>query len=214
MRKRLLLADDHELMLAGITQILAPEFDIVGVARDGRELVAEAKRLRPDIVVVDVGMPELNGIEAARQIMAALPDTRIVVLTQQLSGNHIQAAFRAGARGYVAKQAAATELREAIHAVLLDRYYVTSLAASRHPSLSGAVDTNPAEFFGDALTPRQREVLELVARGKSVKEIASALNISIKTVDFHKGLLMDELKMRTTAELTRYAIANGIVGGP
>ncbi len=212
MRKRLLLADDHELMLAGIAGILAPEFEIVGVARDGRELLAEAKRLRPDIVVVDVGMPEMNGIDAARQIMAALADTRIVMLTQQLSGNHIQAAFRAGARGYVAKQAAATELLEAIRVVLLDRFYVTPLVAGRPPSPSGAFDTNPAELFGDALTPRQREVLELVARGKSVKEIASALNISIKTVDFHKGLLMDELRMRTTAELTRYAVANGIVG--
>ena len=211
MRKRLLIADDHELMLAGISQMLAPEFEIVGLARDGRMLLTEAKRLSPDVVVLDIGMPELNGIEATRQWMAMLPLSRVVILTQQLSGNHVQAAFRAGARGYVAKQAAATELLEAVRTVLLNRYYVTPLAVPREKAVSKALDKNPAEFFGDALTSRQREVLELVAQGKSTKEVATALNISVKTVDFHKGLLMDELGLRTTAELTRYAIVNGIV---
>ena len=211
MRKRLLIADDHELMLAGVSQMLASEFDIVGVASDGRMLLGEAKRLSPDVIVLDIGMPGLNGIEATRQIMQVLPLSRIVILTQQLSGNHVQAAFRAGARGYVAKQAAATELLEAVRTVLLNRYYVTSLAIPREDALSRALDTNPAECFGDALTPRQREVLELVAQGKSTKEIAVAMNISVKTVDFHKGLLMDELGLRTTAELTRYAIIHGMV---
>ena len=211
MRKRLLIADDHELMLAGISQMLAPEFDIVGLARDGRMLLTEAKRLSPDVIVLDIGMPELNGIEATRRITAMLPLSRVVILTQQLSGNHVQAGFRAGARGYVAKQAAATELTEAVRTVLLDRYYVTSLAVPRGKAVSKALDTNPAELFGDALTSRQREVLELVAQGKSTKEVATALHISAKTVDFHKGLLMDELGLRTTAELTRYAIVNGIV---
>lgn len=214
MRKRLLIADDHELVLAGISQILAPEFDIVGTANNGRALLNEAKRLLPDLIVVDLGMPELNGVEATRQVMAVAPRTKIIVLTQQLSSNHVHAAFQAGARGYVAKQAAATELVTAVHAVLGNRYYVTPLAVptAALKSARGAMDSNPAELFADALTPRQREVLELVARGKSAKEIASALNISVKTVDFHKGVLMDELGLRTTAELTRYAIANGIIG--
>lgn len=212
-RKRLLIADDHELMLAGISQILAPDFDIVGTAADGRTLIEKTKTLAPDIIVVDIGMPELNGVEATRQIMEVAPQTRVVVLTQQLSSTHVQAAFRAGARAYVAKQAAATELVEAASAVLRGRYYVTSLAVPTQGTrpVGGTMDTNPAELFGDGLTRRQREVLELVAKGRSAKEIASALNISVKTVDFHKGILMDELGLRTTAELTRYAIANGIV---
>ena len=213
MRERLLIADDHELMLAGIAQILASEFDIVGLARNGRTLLAEAKRLSPDIIVLDLGMPELNGVEATRQIMAMLPNTRMIVLTQQLSSSHVNAAFRAGARGYVAKQAAATELIEAARAVLLGRYYITSLAIPKEAigTTGGAMDKNPAELFGDTLTPKQREVLALVARGKSAKEIASALNISINTVDFYRGILMDELGLKTTPELTHYAITNGIV---
>lgn len=213
MHKRLLIADDHELMRTGISQILAPRFEIVGTVGNGRTLLEETKRLSPDIIVLDIGMPELNGVEATRQIMDVAPQTIIIVLTQQLSSTHVNAAFRAGARGYVAKQAAATELVEATDAVLHGRYYVTSLAVPTKESSSsgGAVDKNPAELFGNPLTRRQRDVLELVARGKSAKEIASALNISVKTVDFHKGILMDELGLRTTAELTRYAMENGIV---
>ena len=214
MRQTLLIADDHELMLAGISQMLAPEFDIVGQARTGRALVAEAHRLKPAVVVLDIGMPEMNGVDATRQIMAALPATRIIVLTQQLSPNYVRAAFHAGARAYVAKQAAATELLDAVRATVQGQFYVTSLAEPKNVAraVSGAMERNPAEFFGDALTTRQREVLQLVARGKSAKEIASALNISAKTVDFHKGILMDELGLRTTAELTRYALAHEVVG--
>ena len=212
MPERLLIADDHELMLAGISQILASEFEIIGAARNGRVLVTEAQRLAPSIIVLDIGMPELNGIEATRHILASLPATKVIVLTQQLSSNHVRAAFHAGARAYVAKQAAATELLDAVRATVRGQFYVTSLAIAKDPARarSGAMDGNPAEFFGDALTPRQREVLQLVAQGKSAKEIASSLNISTKTVDFHKGILMDELGMRTTAELTRYAMVNGI----
>ena len=213
MPKRLLIADDHELMLAGVTQILSPEFDVVGVAHNGQTLVSEARRLVPDLIVLDIGMPELNGIEATRQVITVLPATRIIILTQQLSSTHVLAAFRAGARAYVAKQAAASELTDAVHAVLTDRYYLTSLAVPKDlkRSAGGIMSRSPADLFGDPLTPRQREVLELIAQGKQAKEIASALNISVKTVDFHKGVLMDALDMRTTAELTRYAIANGFV---
>ncbi len=213
MSKRLLIADDHELMLAGITQMLSPELEIVGVARNGRVLVSEALRLAPDLIVLDIGMPELNGIEATRQIMAALPATKVIVLTQQLSPTHVLAAFRAGARGYVAKQSAATELMEAVRAILSEQYYLTVLALPKElkRSAGGAMSRNPVTFFSDPLTPRQREVLVLIAHGKQAKEIAGALNISVKTVDFHKGTLMDELGLRTTAELTSYAIANGLV---
>lgn len=213
MRKRLLIADDHALMLSGIAQLLSTDFEIVGMASDGLALVKKAKRLVPDLIVLDIGMPELNGIEATRQIDDALPSTTVIILTQQLSGNYVQAAFRAGARAYVAKQSAATELMEAIHAVFAGKFYVTSLAVPSDTKWSpgGVMDKNPADLFGDELTPRQREVLRLIATGKSAKEISSSLNISTKTVEFHKASLMDQLGMRTTAELTRYAVANGII---
>ena len=213
MRKRVLLADDHPLMLAGIEDLLSASFEVVGRVGDGRAVVEEARRLQPDILVLDIGLPKLNGIEAARQINAILPRTHIIILTQQLAPNYIQAAFRAGARGYVAKQGAATELLEAIRVTEQNCYFVTPLAVTNSPDRFTIRDprTNPADLFGASLTPRQREVLQLVAEGKSSKEIAIALGISVKTVEFHRSSLMDELGLRTTAELTRYAVSNGII---
>lgn len=212
MPKRLLLADDHALMLEGLQRLLASEFDIVGTAANGRLLLAEAERLRPDVVVLDVGMPEMNGIEAARRLSKILPSAKIVFVTQQLDPAYLHAAFTAGAKGYVAKQSAASELVLAIRLALRDRYYVTPLAGKEAEAFSEfGGRKNPAEMFGAELTPRQREVLQLVAEGKSTKEIAAALNISPKTVEFHRNGLMDELGVRTTAELTRYALAHGIV---
>ena len=211
-RSRILLADDHALVLAGIAQLLSPEFDIVGEVHDGRALVTAASELSPDVVVIDIGMPHLNGIEAARQIMENLPSTRLIFLTQQLDSTYVQSAFQVGARGYVAKQSASTELLGAIRTVLLGRFYVTPLAVERFPGLLHTLDPhkNPASLFGGRLTPRQREVLQLISEGKSVKEIAAVLEISTKTAEFHRGCIMDELGVRTTAELTRYALANGI----
>jgi len=213
MPKRLLIADDHDLMLTGIAQLLAQELEVVGIAKDGRALVEEAARLAPDVIVLDIGMPERNGIEAARQIMAARPQTTIIVLTQQLSSTHVLAAFRAGVRGYVAKQSASKELIEAVRATMNGRYYLTSLAVPNDSgyAFGGEVAQNPIALFTDRLTLRQKEVLALIARGKQAKEIASDLNISVKTVEFHKAGLMDELSLRTTAELTRYAIENGLL---
>jgi len=212
MPKRLLIADDHGLMLEGLSRLLSGEFEIVGTATDGRKLVAEAERLRPDVVVLDIGMPELNGIEAARQVSKSLPECRIVFVTQQLDPAYVHAAFTSGARAYVAKQSASSELVEAIRRVLNDHYYVTPLVGSKAAELMALhPNRNPSEFFASALTPRQREVLQLVAEGKTTKEISSALHISPKTVEFHRNSLMDELGVRTTAELTRYAIARGIV---
>lgn len=212
MGKRILLADDHSLMLEGLTRLLANEFEIVGTATDGRILLAEADRLHPDVVLLDVGMPEMNGIEAARRLAKTHPEIKIVFISQQLDPAYLHAAFNAGAMGYVAKQSAANELVRAIRMALKNRYYVTPLAA-RNNSLPPAADnlSNPAVMFGAELTPRQREVLQLVAEGKSTKEISSALKISTKTVEFHRNSLMDELGLRTTAELTRYALSRGIV---
>jgi len=199
-------------MLDGLRSLLAGEFDIVGTASDGRTLLAEAERLKPDLIVLDVAMPEMNGIEAARRLGRMLPSAKLVFITQQLDPAYLHAAFAAGAMAYVAKQSAATELVDAIHLALNNRYYVTPLAgpeAARSASLNPR--RNPAEMFGANLTPRQREVLQMVAEGKSTKEISAALGISTKTVEFHRNSLMDELGVRTTAELTRYAISRGIV---
>lgn len=211
MAKRLLLADDHELMLEGLLRLLSGEFEVVGTVMDGRAAVEEAKRLNPDVIVLDVSMPELNGIEAARQLNAILSSAKIVFVTQQMDPAYVHAAFAAGALGYVAKQSAARELVEAIRMALNNRYYVTPLV--RQTGAEGnSANTNPAELFGAELTPRQREVLQLVAEGKSTREISTALNITVKTVEFHRNNLMDELGVRSIAELTRYAISRGIVG--
>jgi DNA-binding NarL/FixJ family response regulator len=212
MPKRILIADDHLLVLEGLSRLLAPEFEIAGTVRDGRELLTEAERLQPDAIVLDIGMPGMNGIEAARRLGKLVPLAKLVFVTQQLDPAYMHAAFAAGAVGYVAKQSASTELVAAIHDALRGRYYVTPLAGedavqftAQHPRM------NPMEMFGSELTPRQREVLQLIAEGKSSKEISSALNISVKTVEFHRNALMDQLGVRTVAELTRYAMSRGIV---
>lgn len=212
MKKRLLLADDHVLLLEGLARLLANEFEIVGTASNGRVLLAEAERLHPDVIVVDIGMPELNGIEAARRLSKTVPSAKLVFVTQQLDPAYVHAAFSAGAKAYVAKQSAGEELVHAIHLALRDNYYVTPLAGQEAAEFA-ALDPkrNPAGMFGARLTPRQREVLQMVAEGKTTKEIAAALNISPKTVEFHRNSLMEELGVRTTAELTRYALTRGIV---
>lgn len=213
MAKRLLLADDHALMLEGLLRLLSGEFEIAGTATDGRAVLEEAKRLNPDVVVLDVSMPELNGIEAARRLSTMVPTAKIVFVTQQLDPAYVHAAFAAGAMGYVAKQSAAKDLVEAIRMALDDRYYVTPLVSQGESGGNGGDSIrNPAELFGAELTPRQREVLQLVAEGKSTKEISTALKISIKTVEFHRNNLMDELGVRSIAELTRYAVSRGIIG--
>ena len=213
MRKRLLIADDHALMLEGLTRLLSSEFDIVGTATDGRKLVEGALDLVPDLIVLDIGMPELNGIEAARQLKAYLPSIHLIVVTQQLDPDYLRAAFQAGVRGYVAKQSASTELLLAINLVLRGGYYITPLIPP--PEINGRMHLNPrddaADLFGVELTARQREVLQLIAEGRSTKEISASLRISTKTVEFHKSGLMNELGVRTTAELTRYALSKGII---
>jgi DNA-binding NarL/FixJ family response regulator len=212
MNKTVLIADDHTLMLEGLTRLLATEFQVVGTAPNGRVLLEEAQRLEPDIVVLDVGMPELNGIETAHRLVKILPSTKIVFVTQQLAPAYLHAAFAAGARAYVSKQSASSELILAIRTALDDRFYVTPHAGTEAARLASLnPKKNPAEMFGASLTPRQREVLQLVAEGKTVREISTVLKISPKTVEFHKNGLMNELGLRTTADLTRYALTNRII---
>ncbi|HUB80928.1 MAG TPA: response regulator transcription factor [Bryobacteraceae bacterium] len=206
-KPKLLMADDHELLLDGLRRLLETDFDIVGSARDGREAVVLYEQLRPDVLLLDIGMPGLNGIEATRQIKRSFPDARVIFVTMQTDRVYLEEAFRAGASGFVVKQAAASELIEAIRMVLLGRRYVSGrLTAAAGSSQTFETDFGSDPHFGGKLTPRQREVLQLVAEGRSMKEIARTLGISVRTVEFHKNGLIQQLGLRTVAELTRYAI--------
>lgn len=210
--KRLVIADDHALVLEGLCRILSDGYEIAGTARNGRAVVDLVQQLHPDLVVMDLSMPELNGIEASKRIARCCPDVKIVFTTQQLDANYVRAALDAGASGYVAKQSASTELLEAIKIVLAGRYFVTPLAIPNAGiPLAPSNRESPGDLFGSRLTSRQREVLQLIAEGKASKEIAATLNISIKTVEFHRAAIMAVLGLRTTAELTRYAMMHGII---
>jgi DNA-binding NarL/FixJ family response regulator len=205
-KPRLLLADDHELLLDGLRKLLEPEFELIGTAGDGRAAVASYEQLRPDVLLLDICMPMLNGIEAARQVKRAFPDARVIFMTMQTDRVYVEEAFRAGASGYVVKQAAAGELIDAIRAVLLGRRYVSPRVIAAMGGVSFDSDGDAPPAFGAKLTPRQREVLQLVAEGKSMKEMARILQISVRTVEFHKNGLIQQLGLRTVAELTRYAM--------
>ena len=208
-RPRVLLADDHTLLLEAFRKLLADDCDVVGMVGDGRALVAEATKLKPDVVVVDVAMPLLNGVDAARQIKQAWPDTRIVFLTMNEDPDVAAEAFRAGASGYLLKRSAASELLVAIREVMQRRSYVTPLVTE---GLVGSMILGAAPHVAGAqLTTRQREVIQLLAEGHSMKAIARMLNIAPRTVAFHKYRIMDQLHLKTTAELIQFAIKNRIV---
>jgi len=209
-RTRVLLADDHTIVAEGIASLLEPEYELVGRVQNGRDLLRAAEELSPDVIVTDISMPLLNGIEALRQLKKAKPDVRVVFLTVHADITYVTEAFRAGASGYVLKQSAAEELRLAIREVAEGRTYVTPLIASDR--LDDLLEADQAaESLAVVLTPREREVLQLLAEGRSVKEIAAVLDISPRTVEFHKYNVMEKLGLRTTAELTQYAIKHGIV---
>jgi len=209
-KPRVVIADDHRLFLEGLKSIVEDHCEIVASVTDGRELVSVTAKLTPDIIFLDVAMPLLNGIEAARQIKRMNARIKIIVVTMQLSRDYVREAFEAGASGYVLKQAAASELLAALRDVQQGRFFVSPLIADRFLGRSLTPDEDPSKLF-TALTPRQREVLQLVAEGKSAKEIAALLFISVKTVEFHKKHLMEELNLRSSAELVRYAVEHGWV---
>ncbi len=209
-RPRVLLADDHTMILAGLCSLLESDFDLVGTVEDGRALIDAAVQLKPDIIMMDISMPLLNGIEAARQLQKSVPQSKIIFLTMHGDIAYVREAFRAGASGYLIKRSAATELITAIHEVLKGRTYVTPLV-TKDMMESFLEPTDSAEKLQSRLTPRQREVLQLVAEGHSNKEIAAVLKVSTKTVEFHKYNLMRALGIRTTAELTQYAMRHGYI---
>jgi DNA-binding NarL/FixJ family response regulator len=209
-RPRLLIADDHKIFAEGLKRLLNADFDIVGVVADGRELVAAAEKLRPDVMVVDISMPLLNGIEAVIQIKKVHAEMKVVFLTMHPDVAYAASAFQAGATGYVLKHSAPDELVTAIREGQKGRTYVTPLIAGKllHAYESGSHSGTDTVL---RLSSRQREVLQLLAEGRSAKEIAAILNISAKTVEYHKYRMMDDLGIKTAAELTRYAVKQGIV---
>jgi DNA-binding NarL/FixJ family response regulator len=210
-RPRILLADDHTLMLEGIRLMLEPEFHLVGSVEDGRALLAAARKLVPDVILLDISMPLLNGIDAAVQLRKILPSARMIFVTMHADTDYVTEAFRSGASGYLLKRAAASELLTAIREVLKGNYYVSPLVTR---NTLGSLIASPLLARGKlshTLTPRQREVLQLVAEGHSRKEVAEILHISVKTVEFHKATLTRELHLRTAADFTRYAIEHGMI---
>jgi DNA-binding NarL/FixJ family response regulator len=206
-RPRVLLADDHALLLGAFEKLLTPECEVVGQVSDGRVLVTEAQRLKPDIVVLDIAMPHLNGLEAGRQIKQALRNTKLVFLTMNDEAELVTEAFRVGASGYVLKQSAPSELITAIREVMQGRSYVTPLVTE---GLVGSLLHEQSEPFHE-LTPRQREVLQLLAEGNSMKQVAATLNLTPRAVAFHKYRMMERLNLKSTAELIRYAVRHHIV---
>jgi DNA-binding NarL/FixJ family response regulator len=209
-RPRVLLADDHRMIAEALKSLLEQEFELVGVVEDGRQLVETARQLRPDVIVADITMPHLNGIDALTQLKRDDPDVRVVFLTMHKDAAYARRALDAGARGYVLKHSAQAELFLAVHAALAgDTYISPTLAGEIFQDLKVSPE-HPINPVG-VLTPRQREILQLFAEGVSTKEIASQLDISPRTVEFHKYQLMDSLKLQSSAELIHFAIKNGIV---
>ena len=208
-RIRVLLADDHKIILNGLRSLLESEFELVGNVEDGRALVSAAEKLRPDVIVVDISMPLLNGIEAVRQIKKVDPQVKVVFLTMHPDVTYAIRAFEVGASGYVLKHSASSELLTAIHEAIKGRTYVTPMIAGELvQSYKKGVNHQPDE--NQQLTQRQREILQLLAEGTSVKEISEILKISSRTVEFHKYNLMSKLKLKTTAALIQYAIKHRI----
>jgi len=211
-RPRVLLADDHKMVVEGLRNLLEPEFDVVGVVEDGRALVAAAKDLRPEVIVADISMPLLNGIEAAEQLKKVDPQVKIVFLTMHPDVTYARRAIEVGACGFVLKHSAPSELVTAIREGLRGRTYITPRIAKDVLQLLMDRSTKREDALAQ-LTARQREVLQLVAEGHSAKEIASLLNISPRTVEFHKYRIMEGLGLRTNADLIQFAVKHGIAGG-
>ena len=209
-KPKVLLADDHLILAEGVRGLLEPEFELVGIVSDGRELVVAATKLRPDVIVTDIAMPSLNGIEAVAQIRRAGVSCPVVFLTMQRDVSYARRALEAGASGYVLKHSALDELVKAIREALRGQTYVTPLIAGellRSYREEGPQPSNAAL----RLTPRQREILQLAAEGRSAKEVASLLHISPRTAEYHRARVMKALGLRTTAELVQYAIRNGLI---
>ena len=208
MKPRVLLADDHALLVGAFEKLLSAECEVVGQVNDGRALVAAAEKLAPDVIVLDISMPLLNGLEAGRQVKQHNRNIKLVYVTMNEDPDIAAEAFRAGASGYVLKRSAVTELTTAIREVMLGRSYITPLVAT---GLVGSLMHTDDPKVTDVLTSRQREVLQLLAEGHSMKQVAGVLNLTPRTVAFHKYRMMEQLRVKSTAELIQYAVKHHFV---
>jgi DNA-binding NarL/FixJ family response regulator len=208
-RARVLLADDHQMLADALKGILQPRFEVVGIVSDGRALLEAAAKLQPDIVVLDVAMPQMNGLDAARHLKGTMPKTKLIFMTMNEDPDLVGEAFRAGGSAFLLKQAAAFELTEAIDKVLKGGSYVTPSAKAGQAKIS--MRDPKARDHAPEPTLRQREVIQLLAEGNSMKEIASVLHITKRTVAAHKYAVMDLLQLKTNAELVQYAIRHRII---
>ena len=214
---RILLADDHEVVRAGLRALLEEQsgWEVVAEAVDGRDAVEKASKLKPDAVVIDIAMPSLNGLEAVRQILKAVPNAKVLVLTMYDSDPLIQQVLQAGARGYLLKSDAARDLVSAIDALRRNKTFFTPKVSQM--VLDGYLDKSPREKEAEdepeslRLTSRQREIVQLLAEGKSSKEVASVLGLSVKTAETHRANIMRKLDCHSVTELVRYAIRNHII---
>ncbi len=209
-RPRAVLADDHTLVAEACKKLLEPECEVVRIVPDGRALLSAAAELKPDVIVTDIAMPQLNGLDAGEQLRQLLPSARLIFLTMNGSRELAAEAFRRGASGYLLKTSAASELITAVRQVLRGERYLSPLVSKqdvRH-FLQHRADRHPD---GPALTPRQREVLQLLAEGRSMKEVGNVLNLATRTVAFHKYRIMSMLGLKSNAELVQYAIRNSII---
>ena len=205
-RTTVLLADDHAIVAEGLATLLKGQFDLVGTVSNGNELIEAARKHRPDVIIADIAMPVLSGLEALRRLQAMRSEAKVIFLTMHADAQLATEAFRAGASGYVLKQSAGEELIAAIQEVLQGRTYLTPLIT--RDVIASFTETTPA---GVKLTPRQREVLRLIAEGRRMKEIAAILELSTRTVETHKYEMMRGLGVESTAELVRYAVQIGLV---
>ena len=209
MRRRVLLADDHTLLLEAFEKLLEPDYTVVGAVSDGRALLSAAVELKPDVIVLDIAMPLLNGLDAARQLKKTMPKIKLIFLTMNEDPNVANEAFRAGASGYLLKTSASSELSKAIKEALCGRSYITPVITQ------GMVESFIRRPGDDQdtpkLTPRQREVLQLLAEGRSMKEAAKILNITPRTVAFHKYRMMEQLNLMNNADLIQFALRESIV---
>jgi two-component system, NarL family, response regulator NreC len=205
---RVLLADDHALFREGLKSLLsAGEFDIVAEAANGQDAIKEARRLKPDVAIVDISMPGLNGVDAAREMLRASPRSKVILLTMHKDHAYLAEALRAGARGYILKSRGVTELLDALREVAHGGVYL-SPGLSREVADTYLTGDKPA---ASPLSPREREVLQLIAEGKTTKEVAATLFISFKTVESHRQRIMSKLDIHETASLVRYAIRQGLI---
>lgn len=202
-----ILADDHTLVLEGFRRLLETHCELLATVGDGQDLLQAVAQHRPDIVILDISMPVMNGIEAARTLKAKFPSMKLVFVTMHADPAYLRAAFQAGASGYILKQSLSDELTQALHTVLRGQTYVTPLIAK--DVVDGVLGSDKQPLI--ELTARQQEVLQLIVDGLSAKDIAAKLSISHRTVEFHKAQLMQQLDLHSTVELIKFALTNGLV---